>query len=162
MRRPRLWEWVALVAVAGVVWAIVAPVFKAAGPISRRSTCLSMVKQASLALILYQNDADDRFPRRDFWIDAAYPYARSWALFHCPTAAGSWGYAFNGALDRARTPGRAEAVPMVYDSVNPAKNASDLVASLPAVPRHVRNSVDYADGHAKSVVGDAGGAPAPQ
>lgn len=105
-------------------------------------------------MMIYCGDYDDRFPRRDEWTDVLYPYSKRWEVFHCPKATkGTWGYAFNGALDRIKQrklndPGM---VPMLYDSVNPIKNASDLVTSLPAVPRHGTNCMAYTDGHARAL-----------
>lgn len=133
--------------------AILFPVFATTGR-PYRSPCLSNVKQLSVGMIIYGDD-NDAFPPRDQWVDATYPYTKSWELYRCPLVAkGSWGYAFNGALD-SKSPKKvkaAETVPMIYDSVNLLKNASDLVKSLPAKPRHTRNIIGYADGHARAEI----------
>lgn len=134
-------------------WAIVAPILQAARPISPATACLSNLKQSSLALILYAGDENDRFAPRDHWMDASYPYTKTEAIWHCPTVPkGAYGYAFNGALSGAKAPKDAASTPLVYDSVNPIRNASDLVASLPLPGRHKgKNNVGYADGHARTV-----------
>lgn len=133
------------------------------------TVCLSNLKQIGTGIMIYEADFDDRMPPRDAWIDATYPYTKRLEAFHCPNLEGSpWGYAFNGALDRKRFAapltvihnskheqiftGEAASTPLVYDSVTLLKNASDLVTSLPAVPRHRRNNIVYADGHAKAML----------
>ena len=89
------------------------------------------------------------------------PYTKNPDLFYDPALRkeeekGPYAYAFNGALSLAKTPPKPETVPMVYDSVVPLRNASDLFESLPYPGRHKgRDMVVYADGHAK---GHRGGA----
>lgn len=144
-------------AIMAVVAAIILPVF--AQPKGRPWTrpefkCMSGLKQGAIAMQIYQVDADGRFPSRDGWADGLYPYTKRWDVLRCPNMPqGSWGYAFNGALDRVldKKVASLATTPMLYDSVNPVKNASDLVASLPAKPRHRRNTMLYADGHAKGL-----------
>lgn len=124
--------------------------------------CLSNVKQSSLGLIMYADDENDRFPLRDLWMDATLPYVKREEIWHCPSVPkGVYGYAFNGALTRIKVTKLDEpgAIPMIYDSVNPLRNASDLCASLPLPGRHGkndggeagRNMVGFADGHAKAI-----------
>ena len=146
-----------LVAVPLLIFAIVWPVFQSAGPISRRSPCINNLKQLGLGLLMYSNDENDRFPPRDLWADAIVPYTKNPDLFYDPALRkeeekGPYAYAFNGALSLAKTPPKPETVPMVYDSVVPLRNASDLFKSLPYPGRHKgRDNVAYADGHAKSI-----------
>lgn len=133
------------------------PVFACACGHAPSSTCLSNVKQQALGNVMYAADNDNRFPRRDYWMDDIAPYVKNPAVFQDPELPkGSYGYAFNGALDRAKEPKDATKVPLLYDSENPIRNASDLVTSLPAGGRHPKkqpmgNMVAYADGHAKRV-----------
>lgn len=151
----RVLSWIVGILCVLVIAAVVFPVFASGHPVSRRVACLSNLKQSSIAMLIYLADWDDSFPRRDEWIDSVYPYCKRWEVFHCPQAPNTkWGYAFNAALDQAKQTKLADpkTVPMLYDSVNPVKNASDLVTSLPAVPRHSRNFMGYADGHVKAVV----------
>lgn len=138
-----------------VLAAIILPVFaqtKGGGPARPGSRCLNNLKQLGLGEIQYAADNNDRFPSRDTWMDAIYPYVKNRDLYRCPKLApGAWGYAFNGALDRAKTPTDLS-VPMIYDSVNPSRNASDLVASLPSPGRH--GGMDYTvrvDGSVKGI-----------
>lgn len=137
---------------AAAVFIVLYPAFVPAKPAVQHRSCLEQIKQVGLAMIMYDAD-EDGLPPRDYWVDLSYPYTKSWDVFHCPVAAGRWGYAFNGGLEgkniEKMPPTVMATTPMAYDSVNPTKNASDLVKSLPAKPRHTKNSVAYADGHAK-------------
>lgn len=156
-RRVRPLEIGAIATIVLVLGAILWPV----GQPDRYSSstfCLSNLKQQALGNIMYAADFDDRFPNRDYWMDALGPYTKNPQLFHDPEVPkGVYGYAFNAALDHAKSPKQPETVPLVYDSVNPIRNASDLFTSLPAGGRHPkenpsRNNVAYADGHAKALV----------
>lgn len=121
------------------------------------SVCLSNTKQQATALILYASEHDERFPRRDYWMDWIAPYARGHDFFHhAGPAPRSLGYAFNAALSERIAPQNPEAVPMNYDSANPIRNASDRFTSLPRPGRHGgKNSVAYADGHARRITTEA-------
>jgi prepilin-type processing-associated H-X9-DG protein len=116
---------------------------------------MSNLKQQAMAHLLYAGDHDERFAQRDYWVDAIAPYVKRPEVFHDPEVPkGSYGYAFNSSLDQAKQPKSPEKVPLVYDSVNPIRNASDPFSSLPVGGRHPkekpnRNNVAYADGHAK-------------
>ena len=152
MKRVRPLEWVVIVGVILVVGAILFPV-PSGYPTVKAAVCLSNVKQSALGLLQYTADADDRFPPRDHWMDATLPYVKSEDVWHCPSVPkGAYGYAFNAALSRAKPPKDPAKTPLVYDSVSPIRNASDLVTSLPKPGRHGgKNSVAHADGHAKRV-----------
>lgn len=112
---------------------------------------------------MYMGDHDERFPARDYWMDAIAPYVKNKGTFHDPEVPKeAYGYAFNAALNREKAPLDAEKVPLVYDSINPIRNASDPFTSMPAGGRHPkgkpnRNNVAYADGHVKRI--DAKGTP---
>lgn len=119
--------------------------------------CLSHLKQIAMAELMYQSESDDRFSDKDQWMDLLHPYVRGEQVFHCTVVArGAYGYAFNSALSGAKTPSKATEVPMVYDSSNLARDASDRVTSLPTGGRHrqsgePKNVIFYADGHGKAV-----------
>lgn len=122
---------------------------------SKATACLSNVKEQALGLVIYAED-HEVYPARDVWVDGIRPYVRNEAAFHAPefakTSPGAYGYAFNSALADAKEPAHPERVPLVYESTNPVKNASDPVTSLPRPGRHAgRNNVGYADGHARRV-----------
>ena len=124
---------------------------------TKRTFCLSKVRRQALGLLLYTEDGDGRFPARKVWMDSTARYLKGYrpsnAIFRCPVVPeGAFGYAFNAALSRAKSPPHPETVPLTYDSVTLIRNASDRLASLPSPGRHQgRNTVGYADGHGKSV-----------
>lgn len=122
---------------------------------SPTTACLSIVKQQSLGIIIYASENEDRFPFADRWTSAAKPYLGKHGTAHgCPSLKnGSFGYAFNKALSRAKEPKTAELVPLIFESTASAPNKSDFVVSLPFPGRHSgRNSVAYADGHVRRVL----------
>jgi len=104
---------------------------------------------------MYGTDHDDLAPLRDSWMDATEPYHMDATVEHCPDVKGDglFGYAFNAGVKSLNNAGSTDAAtPLVYDSVNLAKNASDLATSMPQPGRHQgRDNVAYVDGHAKSV-----------
>ena len=139
--------------IVAIVAAILFPVF-AQSKDNHRDSCLSNVKQMATGLLMYVDDFDDRLPNRDRWMDAEYAYTKNEGLYHCPLAKTPYGYALNSLLDGAKV-GRfhdPQAIPAIYDSVNPIRSASDPVASLPVPGRHRGlNSIAYLDGHARRV-----------
>ena len=151
IKTPRFGEIVAAVLGLVVLAAILFPVFaqNKGGP--KRSVCLGNLKQIGRGLVQYAEDSDDRLPGRDVWMSALGPYLRNKDVLHCDRVPkGAHGYAFNAALDRAKPPKDPADVPMVYDSANPGRNASDRVASLPSPGRHSGTDfIAYADGHAR-------------
>ena len=90
-------------------------------------------------------------------MDASLPYVKAETNWHCPSVPkGMYGVAFNAALSRAKPPKDPAKTPLVYDSVNPIRNASDQVTSLPSPGRHGgKNTIAYADGGAKRVASPA-------
>ncbi len=149
----RLRDVVVCAAIVAIVAAILFPVF-AQSKSNGKDRCIGNLKQLARGLTMYAGDFDDRLPDRDRWMDAQLAYLKSEALLHCPLAKPAYGYAYNAVLDRAklaRFP-KPEAIPAIYDSANPIRNASDSFASLPVPGRHKGlNRVAYLDGHAKAV-----------
>jgi hypothetical protein len=131
------------------------------------TVCLSQVKRNGVALFIYLADHDGAFPHRDHWMDALFPYSKDEAALRCPLVGDDpqhHGYAFNSnlsllELDKVVDP---VATPLIYDSINLARNASDPVTSLPDPTRHQRGNVmGYADGHARVSPPGAPVTPAP-
>lgn len=133
---------------------------------ARQTTSLSNLKQISLAMIMYVEVHDERFPPAGKWVDAITPYlvgsgstpaekARIMAsLFHDPSAPDSqkWSYAFNSnlsGLSLAHIDNPATTV-LLFESNAGVKNASDTGESIPRPGRH-SGGTDYAlaDGHCK-------------
>lgn len=148
----------------GLVFAFTFPWGEETKEQTKRWVCLSNVKQRSLALIMYAEDANERFPGRVRWMDATAVYLRPSSSvdksgdrdrdLRCPSVfRRGYGYAFDAVLSEKKSPAQPEAVPLVYDSSNLARNASDGVTSLPRPARHDgKDNVAYADGHAKTVI----------
>jgi len=120
---------------------------------------MSHVKQIAYMQILYSADFDDRYPLRDNWMDSTTGYRKGDDMLRCPTFAddrnapkNQYGYAMNQAMSGRKPPPNYAEVPLVFDSINLARNASGTLDSLPDPPRHGKgNIIGYADGHAKGV-----------
>ena len=146
----------ALAALVGVLGLMLWPgaACGCAGPATvAASACFSSVKRQALGIGQYAADSDGRFPLSESWMDRTAPYLPRGATFHEPALPkGMSGYAYDAALAHAREPASAERVPMVYDSTDARRNASDMATSLPRPGRHHgKDNVAYADGHAKAV-----------
>jgi prepilin-type processing-associated H-X9-DG protein len=163
-RKSLLWEslsWLELLMVLlvfALLGAILFPVYTNGGP-SRSTGCLSNVKQMGVMQIMYAADYDDRFPLRDNWMDSTQEYRKSEGILRCPTFAfdekapkNLYGYAMNQAMSGAKIPPKPDTVPLIFESVNLARNASGTLDSLPNPGRHNgKNMIGYADGHVKAV-----------
>ncbi len=86
--------------------AILFPVFAKAREKARQSSCLSNVKQLTLAMLQYVGDYDEMFPGHRFLLNAGYgywyqviePYIKNPQVFRCPSYSGSnaISYGYNG------------------------------------------------------------------
>src|SRR5690349_1645535 len=107
-RKGRLfmWEfWVVLVLTLGVLSVLLFPIFFQAR-IGNGRGVVSNLKQVGLALVMYAGDYDERLPLKDTWMDATFPYCKSWSTYVDPAFAesppsrpiGRYGFAFFGPL----------------------------------------------------------------
>lgn len=151
----------------GIFAAVLFPVFAQAREKARASRCLSNVKTLEMGVIQYAQDYDEKYPPAKQWMTRLEPYTigpnggaaenknvRSpERMFHCPSVAAGrresdkFGYAYNSLLtgksERDIAPSK---IPMIYDSENLQKNASDPFKSV--AYRHLYGAaVGYADGH---------------
>ena len=144
--------------ILAVLAAFLYPVFASSREPSTRRSCLSNVKQMSLALMMYAQDYDDRMPRAK-WMEQTYPYVKNWQVYACPVViredAKEFGYGFERTLvgkhtTEVRSP---DEQPMVFDSSLLYKNAvSRIQDGLMRPPRHgAWDNVSFLDGHAKSL-----------
>jgi prepilin-type N-terminal cleavage/methylation domain-containing protein/prepilin-type processing-associated H-X9-DG protein len=89
-------ELLVVIAIIAILAAILFPVFGRARENARRSSCTSNMKQMGLAVMMYSQDNDGRYPmasntdgsgRR--WPDYILPYVKNSQLFVCPSVGGS-------------------------------------------------------------------------
>ncbi len=154
----KLWHWIVCIGIVGLFGAVFFPVVACAcSKASAGRGCLSQVKQIGMAHLMYAADHNDRLPHRDLWMDAVAPYVKNKeTLLVDPEVKGhgQHGDAFDSRLserviEEVKDP---EHQPLVFDSINLGKNASDPSTSLPNPGRHEgKNSIVYLDGHAKRI-----------
>ncbi len=114
-------ELLVVIAIIAILAAILFPVFQKVRENARRSACLSNEKQLGLAIIQYQQDADEKFPCGTLpalenpshnygggagWAGEVYSFVKSTGVYVCPDDAGYQGkpiesYAINENLSSA-------------------------------------------------------------
>ena len=125
MQRKRgftLIELLVVIAIIAILAAILFPVFQKVRENARRTACLSNLKQIGLAIVQYNQDADEKMPpgydvygRGNGWAGQVYGYIKSVAVFHCPDDSGvfvygsSYGINSNFAIASKTTPANAGA-----------------------------------------------------
>jgi prepilin-type N-terminal cleavage/methylation domain-containing protein/prepilin-type processing-associated H-X9-DG protein len=85
-------ELLVVIAIIAILAAILFPVFAQAKEAAKRTSCLSNLKQAGTAMLMYVNDYDDTAPTlyhyynnndQDFWY-VLQPYVKNIDVFFCP------------------------------------------------------------------------------
>ncbi|MCC6729426.1 MAG: prepilin-type N-terminal cleavage/methylation domain-containing protein [Chthonomonadales bacterium] len=107
-------ELLVVIAIIAILAAILFPVFARAREQARKTSCLSNVKQISLALLMYTQDADECLPMTNYWpptgvnsawgpvvpvwYDLTLPYVKNFQIYACPSRpneavgrVGGWG-----------------------------------------------------------------------
>ncbi|HVK02941.1 MAG TPA: DUF1559 domain-containing protein [Armatimonadaceae bacterium] len=85
-------ELLVVIAIIAILAAILFPVFAQAREKARQASCSSNLKQIGLAIMQYQQDYDETFPRGaddgfgNAWPAAIQPYAKSLDIFRCPSS----------------------------------------------------------------------------
>ncbi|NLO05451.1 MAG: hypothetical protein GX131_06425 [candidate division WS1 bacterium] len=64
------------------------------------NVCRANLRQLALAVLMYCQDYDERFPPADRWCSVTYPYTRNREIHHCPEDDTPFSYAFNYKLSR--------------------------------------------------------------
>jgi len=83
-------ELLVVIAIIAILAAILFPVFAQAREKARAASCMSNLKQLSLSVLMYCQDADETFPMgtpNDWnasWPIQVEPYVKSIAVFRCP------------------------------------------------------------------------------
>jgi len=84
-------ELLVVIAIIAIVAAILFPVFARARAKGRAATCLSNVRQLSMALYMYAEDHDECYPGgftlvtlEPYWDDVVQPYLRNRHVLTCP------------------------------------------------------------------------------
>ena len=109
-------ELLVVIAIIAILAAILFPVFQKVRENARRASCASNIKQLTLGLVQYCQDADESFPQWQWgvsytngsstdpngknnattlWTNAIYPFVKSGAVYKCPddpnnSVAASW------------------------------------------------------------------------
>jgi len=96
-------ELLVVIAIIAILAAILFPVFARAREQARRASCISNLKQLSLATLMYVQDYDEMFPAASAWpmsawsqppyyntpwMDEIMPYCKNAQIFKCPTGYG--------------------------------------------------------------------------
>ena len=101
-------ELLVVIAIIAILAAILFPVFARAREKARQTSCLSNVKQLTLAVMMYTQDYDEAYPGYHFtgsptdsdqWFEVIAPYVNNDQIFICPSAKSrnpgyGWNYRF--------------------------------------------------------------------
>lgn len=143
----------------GVLAALLFPVFAQAKKAALATGCMANARQASLGLLMYSADFDDRLPPAASWMDGAGTYMKTETIFHCTAVRTpeGFGFAYNEALSGKKFAGMKNTakIPFVFDSTLLGRNAASGMETLPTPGRHYRrgpsNTMAFCDGHTLSL-----------
>ena len=89
-------ELLVVIAIIAILAAILFPVFARAREKARQTSCLSNLKQVGLAVMMYCDDYDERYPgsvmtypghynQYTYWQELVQPYMKNWQMLVCPS-----------------------------------------------------------------------------
>ena len=129
--------------------AVLFPIFRCARIAAQERLCVQHLKTLGMAMLLYAEDWNERYPPSRTWCDSTRPYVRSLDDYRCPAARHlRCGYAMNARLDRFKMQEMTEPneTVMLFDAIGGWNLAGgkELIAR-----RHSGGAVlAFADGHA--------------
>ena len=114
--------------------------------------CVNNVKQLSLAVRIYANDHNERYPAAKRWCDDVLPFTGgSPKVFTCPLRQGQrCGYAFNQNLDGKKESEIDPSTVLIFES-DGGWNAVGDASAMVSTPRHRFYTIGFADGHVEQV-----------
>lgn len=125
------------------------PVMNQAKEASKKTACLSNVKQLALATMLYASDYDDHFPDANKWRSSIMPYTKNQETFRCPEdkSGNPSSYRMNPRMSKLS----------VVSLSDPAGTVLIFEGDATGfVPRHAgAGNVAFTDGHAKAIAAAA-------
>ena len=142
-------EMLFVVAITGILAAVLFPTPCGSRECSKKASCLSNVKQLANALLMYAEDYDDQLPPAIVWTDAVFPYVKNEQISYCPSRkVRDPAYSYNALLHlgRFKDISAPADLPLVFESTLGKRNASDVGSSFYAA-HGKRGTVGYADGH---------------
>ncbi|GBC95072.1 hypothetical protein HRbin16_00859 [bacterium HR16] len=110
----------AIVAPVVMLSAVLFPIFRSAHIVAQSRLCMQHLRTLSMAMLLYAEDWDKRYPPSRTWCDSIRPYVRSMDDYRCPAARHlQCGYAMNARLDRFKMEDLAqpEETVMLFDAI---------------------------------------------
>ena len=148
-RRPSfgLIELLVVVGVIAIMAAIMFPVFARAREKARQSSCLSNIRQLTLATLQFAQEHNDTLPSAFNWAKSVEPYAKNSMIFQCVSVEAKPGthYAMNPSLSGRKLDGIAKP--------NQAVLIYEVQNGQPALRHNDGMNVGYVDGHVKWVKG---------
>ena len=137
--------------------AIIKPAFERARQSAQKAVCLSNVKNLSVAVMMYTQDHEGRFPEAEGWVAALAEYIGDESVLKCPEddSEGRCSYGMNAALsgrsvEELENP--AEIV-VFLETASPGDSPVGGAEDVVSPPRHpTGNSYGFADGHAHTLM----------
>lgn len=114
-------------------------------------SCVGNVRQLTLAVRIYANDNNERYPSANQWCDGISVHVPDSNTFQCPMHRGQRGsFAFNQKLDGKKESEVDPATVLIFES-DLGWNAVGDAGSMIKAARHGTYTIGFADGHVEQV-----------
>ena len=168
-------ELLVVIAIIAILAAILFPVFARAREKARQSSCLSNVKQISLAVMMYAQDYDETLPYHYLntnvpgavlcpgggtssgiiWPLPVYPYVKNLQIFNCP----SWSYKWNGNYTGRQAYGislhiRGRTLADIRQPAETIMLADAYDASASPQSYYIRRNLEMLNGEPRTIIPD--------